>query len=116
MEKSLHITYDSKSVSLHYPSKNDALLYCFEPAEVEYVLSNFFNEHPAIISVEYETGMTDVICYIDFKYHTSDNEIESICVKALDLIKDFDNHYNDDLIEKVEIFKFEKLRNNDYYF
>ena len=42
MEKSLHITYDSKSVSLHYPSKNDALLYCFEPAEVEYVLSNFF--------------------------------------------------------------------------
>ena len=88
LQSDLHMEWDSKTVTLHYPvDECNRLPWCLDTYELS-LLEHFFNQQSNIVSIDWDGAMTDVVCYISFKYSTSDEKIKQVCEDALNMIKD----------------------------
>ena len=101
LENDLRMEWGYKIVTLHYPTECDEeghswLKYCLEPEQLKPV-KDFLNKEKSIVDIDWDGAMTDIVCFIKFKYNTSEKDIKQICEKALNLIKEIVNN-----IEKEE--------------
>lgn len=90
----LNFAFEYKTVTLNYPiaEGKNYLEYCFDTDSEEYIrLYNYFNEMDCVYDIDTDTGMTDVVFYINFKYDTPDELIKQLLKSAIKMAEDIMN-------------------------